>query len=86
MHVEQRDERRRAGGLSGSWSDKNREGQEMRGMKRREGREYEGGNEQEMKEKNLRKFFFYSNVSRPRTCFISKKQRMMNRGQNEQAT
>lgn len=51
MHVEQRDERRRAGGLSGSWSDKNREGQEMRGMKRREGRECEGGNEQEMKEK-----------------------------------
>lgn len=48
--------------MSGSWSDKNREGQEMRGMKRREGREYEGGNERRVQDEreNLRKFFFFS--------------------------
>lgn len=47
--------------MSGSWSDKNREGQEMRGMKRREGREYEGGNERRVRDEreNLRKFFFF---------------------------
>lgn len=45
--------------MSGSRSDKNREGQEMRGMKRREGREYEGGNEGRARDEreNLRKFF-----------------------------
>lgn len=73
--------------MSGSWSDKNREGQEMRGMKRREGREYEGGNEGRAQDEreNLRKFFFIIPTQRPRTCFISlkKKQRIMNRGQNE---
>lgn len=47
--------------MSGSWSDKNREGQEMRGMKKREGREYEGGNERRVQDEreNLRKFFFF---------------------------
>lgn len=47
--------------MSGLWSDKNREGQEMRGMKRREGREYEGGNEGRARDEreNLRKFFFF---------------------------
>lgn len=57
--------------MSGSRSDKNREGQAMRGMKRREGREYEGGNEGRAQDEreNLRKFFFFSNTE---TCFISK--------------
>lgn len=47
--------------MSGLWSDKNREGQEMRGMKRREGREYEGGNEGRARDEreNLRKFLFF---------------------------
>ena len=60
--------------MSGSWSDKNREGQEMRGMKRREGREYEGGNEGRARDEreNLRKFFFFTPTRRPGTCFISK--------------
>lgn len=46
--------------MNGSRSDKNREGQAMRGMKRREGREYEGGNEGRAQDEreNLRKFLF----------------------------
>lgn len=64
MHVEERDERRRGGGLSGWRSDKNREGQEM---KRREDEEYEGGNESEMKEETFKKFIFYSNKVKPRS-------------------
>lgn len=67
--------------MSGSWSDKNREGQEMRGMKRREGREYEGGNEGRAQDEreNLRKFFLFQHGG---PVSYLKKQRMMNRGQN----
>lgn len=67
--------------MRGSRSDKNREGQEMRGMKRREGREYEGGSEGRASDEreNLRKFFFFfsSPIRRP----VSKRKR--DRGQNE---
>lgn len=59
-------------------------------MKRREGREYEGGNQGRARDEreNLRKFLFFflfhSNTETSNLFHIQQKQRMMNRGQNRE--